>query len=156
MNKAEYKELFAEWRQCDSIKRHDEIANRIYHAAVALLKRLNCLYAKYGQRFVADDDYVEDHGYLTLREDRMHDDTITLNYTDSLFNGGDCDINIVIPTDYLDEWGMTFLETKLERERVVFLRKEIAGLERTLKCTEKALEESRTELETLTASNREQ
>jgi hypothetical protein len=116
------------------------------------LKKLNWLYAKYGQSFVADDDYVEDRGYLTLREDRMHDDTITLNYTDSLFNKGGCDINIVIPTKYLDEWWMTVLETKLKKERVEFLRKEIAGLERAIKCTEKAIEEARTELETLTAS----
>lgn len=155
MNKAEYNELVAEWRQCDSIKLRDEIADRIYCAAVALLKKLNCLYAKYGRRFVVDDDYDEDRGYLTLREDRMHDDAITLNYTDSLFNKGDCDINIVIPTKYLDEWWMTFLETELERERVEFLRKEIEKLEAAIKHAEKSIEEDKAELEALTASNKD-
>lgn len=132
MTYAEYQNLYDEWKKCDSIKRRGEIEDVIREDALALLDRLNTMYAKYGRNFVEDDDYRTDRGFICLVKRELPYDgktTVHLHYSDRWKYGGECDIGISIPMKYLDDANMVELEADLRTKRIAAIERDIGDME---------------------------
>ena len=130
MTYEEYLKVYEEWEKTDSIKRKEELEEQIYDAALGLMKRLIDLYAKYGKRYVQDDDYRDDRGCISLdKEELEYGDggtkRVWLRYTDHWAYGGECDFGIDVYMKYLDEKNIQELEDQLMDERIELLRKKI-------------------------------
>ena len=131
MTYAEYQNLYDEWKKCDSIKRRGEIEDVIREAALALLDRLNAVYAKYGSDFVEDDDYRIDRGFTGLVKRELPYDgktTVHLHYSDRWKYGGECDIGISIPMKYLDDANMVELEADLRAKKIAEIERDIVDI----------------------------
>ena len=129
MTYSEYQKLHEEWKRCDSIKRREEIESAIFNIAKLLLNKLNKVYAKYGQKFVDEDDYMETRGHLSLSRGYLSDGKVYLNYWDTWRHGGECDFNIEIPMKYLDDANVVELESDLKSKRIVELERDIQDME---------------------------
>ena len=130
MTYEEYQKIYEEWEKTDSIKRKEELEEQIYDAALGLMKRLIGLYAKYGKKYVQDDDYRDDRGCISLdKEELKYGDggtkRIWLRYTDHWKYGGECDFGIDVYMRYLDEKKIQELEDQLIDERIELLKKKI-------------------------------
>ena len=68
MTSAEYEALREEYWNSDSIKRREEIEEKIKKAAIALFNRVRDIFDKYHARkdLIWDDDYRDDRGWITL------------------------------------------------------------------------------------------
>jgi len=152
MTYAEYQNLYDEWKKCDSIKRCGEIEDVIREAALALLDRLNAVYAKYGRDFVEDDDYRTDRGFTGLvKRELPHDGktTVHLHYSDRWKYGGECDIGISIPMKYLDDANMVELEADLRAKKIAVIERDIVDIAAEIDNLGKYKSELQKALETL-------
>ena len=143
MTYEEYQKIYEEWEKTDSIKRKEELEEQIYDAALGLMKKMIGIYAKYGKRFVQDDDYRDDRGCISLNVEELGyggKKRVWLRYTDHWAYGGECDFGIDVSMKYLDEKSLQELEDQLLEDRIELLRKKIdeanAGI--------RVLEESKT------------
>ena len=149
MTYTEYKKLHEEWKTCDSIKRRAEIESAIFNIAKLLLNKLNKVYAKYGLKFVDEDDYVEDRGHLSLDRGYLSDGEVYLNYWDTWRHGGVCDFNINIPMKYLDDFNVIELESVLKSMRIAELESDIRDMDAEIANISKRKSELQDELEEL-------
>lgn len=128
MTYEEYQKLYDEWEKTDSIKRKEELEEQIYDAALGLMKKMIDIYAKYGKKFVQDDDYRDDRGCISLNTEELGyggKTRVWLRYTDHWAYGGECDFGIDVQMKYLDEKNIQELEDQLMDERIELLRKKI-------------------------------
>lgn len=149
MKPEECRNLFAEWKDCDSLKRRDEIKKIVYDSSTELLHRLNRLYRKYGMKYVDDIDYSESRGSITICIEYLEDDEIRLKYEDSWCRGGYCDINITIPVKYFDDSELDALEIELRSKRIEILKKEIEKNLQQIEELKQSVEDDKSELERL-------
>ena len=135
MTYAEYKKLHEEWGTTDSISRKEELEEEICDIACDLLSKLVKKYAKWGRKFVDDDDYRTDSGGLSLVKDELGYDgdlNVWLNYYDHWKYGGECDFNIKVPMKYLDEENMVALEADLRKKRFDELNCELINVHKEI------------------------
>ena len=120
MSYDEYKELVREYWETDSIKRRDEIFDKLYDVSVTLCEHTEKIYNTYGQAFVKDDDYSMDRGGYSL--ERFDEDKAHLVYSDHWSYGGECCIGISVPMKYLDVDERMKLKDELKAKRVAALK----------------------------------
>ena len=66
MTYEEYRKLVEEYDSTDSVSRRDEIEDKVHEISVALARKLEEMYNKFGESFIKDDDYRSDRGGLTI------------------------------------------------------------------------------------------
>jgi len=128
MTYEEYQKIYDEWEKTDSIKRKEELEEQIYDAALGLMKKMIGIYAKYGKRFVQDDDYRDDRGGISLNTEELGysgKERVWLRYYDHWKYGGECDFGIDVHMKYLNEKSLQELEDQLLEDRIELLRKKI-------------------------------
>lgn len=143
MTYEEYQKIYEEWEKTDSINRKEEIEEQIYDAALGLMKKMIGIYAKYGKRFVRDNDYRDDRGGIYLDKEELGyggKERVWLRYYDTWAYGGECDFGIDVQMKYLDEKNIQELEDRLMDERIELLKKKIDDADAGIR----ALEESKT------------
>lgn len=150
----EYKKLYKEWSDTDSISRKDDIEEQISAIAEALFKRLREIYLRYGQDFVDDDDYRSDRGFLSFKS--CNRDIVHFCYSDRWAYGGECMFGINVPMKYLDAEEWKSLEGRLRDERIKRLVRQVDGSRNQIEYLKAEIEKNEAELQRLTAEQETQ
>ena len=125
MTSAEYEALCEEYWNSDSIKRREEIEEKIKKAAIALFNRVRDIFDKYHARkdLIWDDDYRDDRGWITLAheddgEPIIEKESVLLLYSDHWAYGGECSIGIRIYAKWFDVEERKKLAEDLRKKRI--------------------------------------
>ena len=116
----EYKALVEEYYETDSVLRKNEIGDKLFTALVALTKRLEKLYNKYGTHFIDDSEWRSELGRYKLTE--VASEIAVLHYYNHWRYGGECNINILIPTKFFDVAVRNEKEKKLKQDYISRLK----------------------------------
>ena len=134
----DYKALVKEYYATDSISRREEIENKLFSALVALIKQLQCLYATYDVKFIADSDWRRDRGGYEIME--LDDDTAYLNYSDHWAYGGSCDIGITVPAKFFDVAERKKKEEELKAHYIMQLKNRLPNIDARIESLNKEKE----------------
>ena len=150
MTRAEYEALYDEYWNTDSLKRREEIEDKIWQAARALFSRVRDIFDKYNARNQLitdghDEDYREDSGSLGLaREDfgapMMWKEHLLLRYSDR-WAFGECSFTICLYTKWFDPDERKKLATELKEMEIARLEKAIESAKEEIARQQHCLQE---------------
>lgn len=122
MTYTEYKELVKEYTSSDSVSRREEIEEEVYKASVALAKRLEAMYNRFGATFINDDEYRSDRGGFSFNDFDEH--RVLLTYSDHWQYGGECSFGVSVPMKMLDVENRIAERRSLREKQIATLKKE--------------------------------
>lgn len=144
----DYKALYDEYWNTDSIKRREEIEEKISKAGLALFNRVRGIFDKYHARkqLIHDSDYRDDRGWIGLAHEdddlaMIEKDNFYLCYSDHWQYGGECCFTITINAHWFDAANRKKLAEELRKKRIEKLGAEIESLEKEISHKQELLEE---------------
>lgn len=118
----EYKKLVEEYDSTDSVSRREEIEEKVFEISVALAKKLEGMYNKFGESFIKDDDYRSDRGGFSVEDfDKIR---VFLVYSDHWQYGGECSFGVSVPMNMLDVENRLAKMRSLRDKQIENLQKE--------------------------------
>lgn len=158
MTQAEYGALYDEYWKSDSIKRREDIEEKIEKAAVALFNQVRDIFDKYHARkdLIWNDEYRDDRGWIGLAheddgEPIIENDSILLRYRDRWAYGGECSIGILVYAKWFDPEERKKLAEELRKKRIEKLDAAIEGIKKEISYKEEQLQKCIGEFNTLKA-----
>lgn len=123
----EYKKLVEEYDSTDSVSRRGEIEEKVFEVSVALARKLEGMYNKFGESFIKDDDYRSDSGGFSIEDfDKIR---VYLIYSDHWKYGGECRFGVSVPMNMLDVENRIAKMRSLRDKQIENLQKEHYGNE---------------------------
>lgn len=131
MTYGEYRKLVKEYDSTDSVSRREEIEDKVYDVGVALARKLEELYNRFGEYFIKDDDYRSDRGGFSVED--FDSRRVLLIYSDHWKYGGECRFGVSVPMNMLDVENRNAKIRSLRDGQIEKLKKEHRGNEEHMK-----------------------
>ena len=131
MTYEEYRKLVEEYDSTDSVSRRDEIEDKVHEISVALARKLEEMYNKFGESFIKDDDYRSDRGGFSIED--FDGRRVLLIYSDHWKYGGECRFGVSVPMNMLDVENRLAKMRSLRDRQIEKLKREHRGNEEHMK-----------------------
>ena len=149
MTKEEYEALYDEFWKSDSIRRREEIEEKIAKAALALFNHVRDIFSRYHaiKQLIYDDDYRSDRGWIGLAheddgEPIIGKESILLKYSDHWAYGGECCFGIRVYVKWFDPEERKKLAMELKDKRIKCLETEIENTKKEIEHKQNFLKET--------------
>lgn len=148
MTRTEYEALYDEYWNTDSLKRREEIEDKISKAALALFDCIRDIFDRYHARrqLIDDDDYREDRGFIGLAHEVDGDPMIGkeflyLRYCDRWQYGGECNFTIRLKAKWFESEERKKLAVKLREQMIEKIERAIEDINLGIAYQQKKLDE---------------
>ena len=149
MTKEEYEALYDEFWKSDSIRRREEIEEKIAKAALALFNHVRDIFSRYHaiKQLIYDDDYRSDRGWIGLAheddgEPIIGKESILLKYSDHWAYGGECCFGIRVYVKWFDPEERKKLAAELKEKRIASLERAVENIKKEIEYKQKVLQET--------------